>query len=1390
MNICNQLNLLVSTAFKVVSSVIIWLLFINQLNAQESLCASVRIEIVQELAFERQGFDANMRINNALDDISVEDVNIDVLLMDENNEPVLASSDPDNTEAKFFIRVESMSGIDDINGSGVIAPESTADIHWLIVPAQGAGGSSPNGTLYYAGATLSYTMGGEEIKIDVSPDYIYVKPMPLLTLDYFLPRDVYADDAFTGIIEPAIPFDLGVRITNNGFGEAGNVSIDSAQPKIIDNELGLLINFVITGSSLNDQPVEPTLLIPFGDLGANEVVSGRWQMETTLSGEFVEFTAEYSHVDELGGELTSLLESVNTHELVHNVLVDLQGRDGIRDFLAKDGDTLRVYESSGLDTLVTDQSSQSTLNWSGQAADVVDYTLQTPTTDGFLYAKFADPHSGTKQVGRFLRSDGKTMPANNVWLSQSRKADNKWEYFIHVFDVNSNGRYLLAMENKVAEPVAPVLQFISDKQVLPGSQVSFLVEASDLNGTLPAVTVNPLPAGASLVIDENGAPGISTYIFDWTPTLAQVAEYELDFVASDGVLQTSQNMKIRVCASNDSDCDGMDDDWEMENFGTLGRDGTGDFDGDGFSDFSEYINGSNPLVQDPPSVPEILQPLAGTVVKTIQPLFEVENSIHGDNEVTYAYEVYSDEGFTQLIAQAEVFEQVESTLWDSVPELLDNSSYFWRVRTCNEDLCSEWAIADFTVNLSNEAPGEFAISAPQNGTAVSSLQPSLAVTNSIDPDGDLVQYQFSIFDDEQGENVVEESALIDEDEVGITGWTATQALNEGQTYYWDVIASDPEGLTRSLTSLGSFVVNTINSPPTSPTISSPMIDAVVTEYEVELIVGNSTDEENSDLVYHFEIDTLDTFSGDNLLQSNPIAEGVEFTGWIVQERVENQQYFWRAKADDGVIQSDWVYGQFLVSQLDDPPSVPTVKNPGDGAWVESLRPELSVNPSVDPENEFVSYRFEIYSDETLTQKTSSIDSATDTWIVDTDLQDNTWYYWRVGAQDSAGNQSDWTTLHAVFINDNGVNDPPSLQVLQPTGDIFIESGEVRIAWEDEDPDSNASISIFYEKDNVGSGGIAIASGISEDDEQNELAWSVSTLEVGVYFVYLTIEDGDSSSTVYANSTLFVGPAGEGNIVLTTVAEPGDSSICFAFDVALSIAPKLEVTLNFELDTDAGSIQPSSMLFKPDNWSQSQRLNVSGFSNCSYPAGPVATLSTASVMSDDPAYDGAIVDDVVLEYKPDNIAPVANAGDDLSVEVGTPVTLNGTASRDEDNLPEPLSYTWRFSNVPADSTRTDIDLIFADTASAGFIADVAGSYELTLTVSDGDLVSSDTVLVTIVEPVGQLLCDVDGNGVVEQSDILAIFARRNQPAEDENDPMDADGDGTITLFDVRICQARL
>ncbi len=93
---CSLMFLFVSVFCTVILS------FPRYLPAVESVCAIVKIEIKQEMTFERQAFDAHMAISNGLTTISLEKINVDVLFSDEQGDTVRASSNPDDPDALFF----------------------------------------------------------------------------------------------------------------------------------------------------------------------------------------------------------------------------------------------------------------------------------------------------------------------------------------------------------------------------------------------------------------------------------------------------------------------------------------------------------------------------------------------------------------------------------------------------------------------------------------------------------------------------------------------------------------------------------------------------------------------------------------------------------------------------------------------------------------------------------------------------------------------------------------------------------------------------------------------------------------------------------------------------------------------------------------------------------------------------------------------------------------------------------------------------------------------------------------------------------------------------------------------------------------------------------------
>ncbi len=129
--------------------------------------------------------------------------------------------------------------------------------------------------------------------------------------------------------------------------------------------------------------------------------------------------------------------------------------------------------------------------------------------------------------------------------------------------------------------------------------------------------------------------------------------------------------------------------------------------------------------------------------------------------------------------------------------------------------------------------------------------------------------------------------------------------------------------------------------------------------------------------------------------------------------------------------------------------------------------------------------------------------------------------------------------------------------------------------------------------------------------------------------------------------------------------------------------------------------------------------------------PVLLVLMVSLL---PACDTKMDTDLETALERDNIssnetdiytAPLADAGGDISMNVGQSIILDGSESHDVDH--DMLTYKWEITEKPTGSTAQLSDDTYV---SPTFTADTSGQYEIELTVDDGIETSTDVITVTV------------------------------------------------------------
>ncbi len=497
----------------------------------QGICSAVKLEIVQEATLERTGFLATLQITNNEIDASITDFS-SVLTFE--NPALSVPGALDDSSAMFFVQPPVLKGIEAIDGTGIIKPGETATIQWFIIPKTTAGGTIPVGETYLVGADLGASIYGNRIASDVLevfPDSIRVLPDARLDITYFQPRDVDGDNPFTpDIVETPVPFTVGVLVQNNGNGAARSMRVVSEQPRIIENKQALQIVAALTGARIDDTPVENTsLTLEMGTIEPGRCRKGAWDMISSLSGEFLEFKASFSHASELGGKATSLINSVNAYFMVHEVLNDQPGRDDLLDFLAEtreDGDELipdTLFESDCTTVAVNRLNTVELINQTPLQATF----RATADFENWVFIQVDDPAQAKYNISSIVRSDGKILNPHNYWTHiRYRKEDNTRMTSLNIFDFVMLGQYdyTISYEPTASDTEPPVTNILftgafqqngDTTYLLPETLMSFMADDAGPVSTYYRLDgqVDYLPA-YPFTISESGQHTVEYYSQD------------------------------------------------------------------------------------------------------------------------------------------------------------------------------------------------------------------------------------------------------------------------------------------------------------------------------------------------------------------------------------------------------------------------------------------------------------------------------------------------------------------------------------------------------------------------------------------------------------------------------------------------------------------------------------------------------------------------------------------------------------------------------------------------------------------------------------------------------------------------------------------------------------
>jgi predicted phage tail protein len=416
-----------------------------------------------------------------------------------------------------------------------------------------------------------------------------------------------------------------------------------------------------------------------------------------------------------------------------------------------------------------------------------------------------------------------------------------------------------------------------------------------------------------------------------------------------------------------------------------------------------------------PAVPSLLSPTNGAKDLSVSPRLQW-TSVTGSK--TYRVQISKESNFATLFLD----NAAVTTNSLQVNGLRDGVTYYWRVRATNESGSSSFSsVWSFQTKQALIPPTAPVLISPYNNAT------GLATTLKLTWNAVTTATGYFL---EVSKNL-DFSTLVIDNKTLITNEFTVSGLEEDTFYYWRVRSSNLAG-NSPYSSVRTFRTIKPVTIPNIPTLLSPSDAAqeifIVPKLEWTLVNGAKT----------YWVQLSKDINFETILLEN---ESLTVNSLKINDLEEGETYYWRVSAGNEAGNSAFsTIWSFKTRISLDPPSVPTLESPSDKdtGLATTLKLTWTIISKADD------YAIEISTNQNFSSIISSNFSLTENQFTISDLQEQTQYFWRVRASNSAG-VSEWSPIWS-FTTKEKIYPPSPPILLTPINESVGLTGKTVFTW--------------------------------------------------------------------------------------------------------------------------------------------------------------------------------------------------------------------------------------------------------------------------------------------------------------------------------------------------------